>query len=81
MLARLPQLIRLKNGKESLAVLFTDEGFRAKLRYALALLFPSPQFMLTHYGLSRWSQLGFAYLRRSCYLAREGFKGILRLLL
>jgi hypothetical protein len=67
------------DGKESLAVLLTLKGLRAKLGYALALLFPSPQFMVTHYGLSRRRQLGLAYLRRFCYLSREGFKGLRRL--
>lgn len=68
------------DGKESLAVLFALDGFRVKLRYALALLFPSPEFMRIHYGLSRRRQLGYVYLRRFCYLSRESLKGIVRLL-
>lgn len=68
------------DGKESLAVLFTLTGFRAKLRYALALLFPSPEFMLIQYGLTRRSQLGLAYIRRFCRLSWESLKGILKLL-
>jgi hypothetical protein len=67
------------DGKESLAVLFTLKGFRAKLKYALALLFPSPEFMRVEYGLTSGTQLGFAYLRRFRFLIQEGCKGIVRL--
>lgn len=68
------------DGKESLAVLFTLTGFSAKLRYALALLFPTPEFMRLQYGLSRRSQLGLAYIRRFCRLSWESLKGLLKLL-
>ena len=67
------------DGKESLAVLFTLKGFRAKLKYALALLFPSPEFMRVEYGLTSETQLGVAYLRRFRFLVWEGCKGIVRL--
>lgn len=68
------------DGKESLAVFFTLKGFRAKLSYALALLFPSPEFMRLQYGLTRRSQLGLAYIRRFCRLFWESSKGLLKLL-
>lgn len=68
------------DGKESLAVLFTVKGLRAKLRYALALLFPCPAFMRIEYGLTHGRQLGLAYCRRLCRLAREGLKGVATLL-
>ena len=68
------------DGKESLAVLFTLKGLRAKLRYALALLFPSREFMLLQYGLTRKSQLPLTYLRRFCYFVWQGFKGSAKLL-
>jgi hypothetical protein len=68
------------DGKESLAVLFTLPGVRARLRYALALLFPSPRFMALQYGLTRPRQLGLAYLRRVGHLSWEGVKGTARFL-
>jgi hypothetical protein len=68
------------DGKESLALFFTLKGFGRKLSYALALLFPSPEFMLDQYGLTRRSQLGLAYPRRFCRLAWESLKGVLKLL-
>ncbi|MBI2002910.1 MAG: hypothetical protein HYS69_17315 [candidate division NC10 bacterium] len=67
------------DGKESLAVLFTLKGIRAKLKYALALLFPSPEFMRLEYGLTSGTQVGPAYLRRFRFLMWEGCKGIVRL--
>jgi hypothetical protein len=68
------------DGRESLALLFVIKGVRAKLRYALALLFPSAEFMRLQYGASSTSRIGFRYLGRTAYLAWEGFKGILCLL-
>lgn len=68
------------DGKESLALLFTLAGFSAKFSYALALLFPSPEFMRLEYGLTRRGQLGFAYVRRGCRLAWESLKGVVKLL-
>jgi hypothetical protein len=64
------------DGRESFAALFTIRGLRAKVRYAIALLFPSPQFMLLHYGLSSRRQLGLCYLGRFVHLCWEGLKGI-----
>jgi len=68
------------DGKESLALLFTIKGMRARFRYVIALLFPSPEFMMIQYGLSHRRQLGLSYIRRLIYFTREGLKGITRLL-
>ena len=67
------------DGKESLAVFFTLKGMRAKLRYALALLFPSPEFMRLEYELTSGMQLALSYLQRFRFLMWEGCKGIVRL--
>ena len=64
------------DGVESFALLFTIKGLRAKARYALALLFPSSQFMLLHYGLSSRKQLALCYLTRVVHLYWEGLKGV-----
>jgi hypothetical protein len=64
------------DGGESFAMLFTIKGMRAKLRYAFALLFPSPEFMRLHYGLSSRKQLALCYLTRVVHLCREGLKGV-----
>lgn len=68
------------DGKEGLAVLVTLKGIRSKLHYMLALLFPSPEFMRLHYGLTHRSQLGLAYLQRLCRFTWEGLKGLVKLL-
>jgi len=67
------------DGKESLAALLALPGFRARLRYASAVLFPSPRFMTLEYGLTRRRQLGAAYVRRASYFTWQGLKGVLRL--
>jgi hypothetical protein len=64
------------DGGESFALVFTIKGMRAKLRYAFALLFPSPQFMLLHYGLSSRRQLALCYLTRVIHFCWEGLKGV-----
>lgn len=69
------------DGLESFALLFTIKGIRAKLRYAFALLFPSPEFMRLHYGLSSRRQLALCYLTRIVRLCWEGLKGVVGLLL
>jgi hypothetical protein len=66
-------------GRENLAVLLTLGELRTKLRYALALLFPSPEFMLIQNGLTRRRQLALAYVRRFCRLSWESLKGLLAL--
>jgi hypothetical protein len=68
------------DGKESLAALLALPGVRARLRYAAALLFPSPRFMTLEYGLTRRRQLGAAYVRRVSYFTWQGLKGVTRLL-
>lgn len=68
------------NGREELAVFLTLKGFRARLRYALGLLLPSPQFMMIQSGSTRRTQLGLAYLRRVCRLVWEGSRGMAKLL-
>lgn len=69
------------DGRESLALFFALEGIGAKLRYARALLFPQPEFMILHYGLRHRRQLGPAYVRRLLRLSWDGAKGVSRLLL
>ncbi len=69
------------DGRETLALLFTLRGIRAKLRYALTLLFPSPEFMRLHYGLTRRSQIAVAYVGRLCYLSWGSLKGLVELLI
>lgn len=66
-------------GPEEFAMLFTIKGLRAKVRYAFALLFPSPQFMLLRYGLSSRRQLALCYLSRFSRLSWEGLKDIVGL--
>lgn len=68
------------DGRESLALFFAIKGLRAKMRYALALLFPSSEFMRVNYRLSSRSRIGFCYLRRIASLACKALKGILGLL-
>lgn len=63
-------------GTESLAGWFAVRGWRAKWRYALGILFPSPAFMRLHYGLSTRWQLWLWYPRRAlrlCIGAAQGF--------
>lgn len=68
------------NGREELAVLFTLQGFPLKLRYAMSLLFPAPQFMMRRYGCAGRIRLGLAYFRRFCRLSWEASKGVMKLL-
>jgi hypothetical protein len=64
------------DGRESLALFFMIKGVRAKARYAVALLFPSSEFMRLHYGLSSDQRLGFHYLARLASCMWQGLKGI-----
>ncbi len=68
------------DGREELAVFFTVPGWRARVRYALGLLFPCPQFMRVQWGLSSRTQLARAYVGRACRLSWAALKGMLRLL-
>lgn len=66
--------------REEIALLCMLKGTRARLRYALGLLFPSPEFMRLQYGPSgRW-QLARSYVSRFVRLSWEGLKGLLGLL-
>lgn len=69
------------DGRESLALFFGLPGWRAKLRYALAVLFPSREFMKIHYGLRSGSRLPIAYLRRASRFTLEVGKAFLSLTL
>ncbi len=66
--------------RESLAILTAPEGHRAKLRFALALLFPSPEFMRLNYQATTRIQLCLAYSRIFCRLCWKGLRGIALLL-
>jgi hypothetical protein len=68
------------DGSESLLVLLTLDGLGAKLRYALALLFPSSTFMMEWYELSSRWQLVVAYARRALGFSWAGLRGLARLL-
>lgn len=67
------------DGRESLAHLLTMKGFQDKWRYACGILFPSSEFMRSHYGLSGRPWLGFRYIARLLYLLWEGGKGLMSL--
>ncbi|MBI4454479.1 MAG: nucleotidyltransferase family protein [Acidobacteria bacterium] len=67
-------------GRESLALFFHLKGLRAKARYSLSLLFPSPEFMRVQYGLSTGGELIAGYLRRFCHLSWQGMKGVAKLI-
>ena len=66
-------------GKESLAAWFALKGWAAKWHYAGGLLFPSPEFMRLHYGLSTRWQVGLWYLRRVFQLGLSACKGFCQL--
>lgn len=68
------------NGKEEMALFLTLPGVRARLSYALGLLFPSPRFMRLQSGARGPARLGAAYVRRVCRLVWEGSRGMARLL-
>lgn len=67
------------DGVESLATFFAIKGLAAKFRYARALLFPEPAFMMLQYGLTHRRQLPAAYLRRLCWFSWQAAKGLARL--
>jgi putative nucleotidyltransferase-like protein len=69
----------LNDGGESLATFLALRGLRPRLRFAGALVFPSPHFMRLEYHLSRDRELPGAYARRAGRLAWEGLKGTARL--
>jgi hypothetical protein len=69
------------DGVESLATFFAVKGIGAKFRYALALLFPQPSFMMLEYGLTHRRQLATTYARRLCWFSWQAAKGLLHLCL
>ena len=62
------------NGRDEFALLCSIQGLRNKIRYVLALLFPSPQYMTRRYGAStRMSLTGF-YFSRFFHLGAKGLR-------
>ena len=64
------------DGVESLANFFALNGLGAKFRYARALLFPHPEFMMLQYGLTHRRQLAGSYVRRFCWFSWQAVKGL-----
>jgi hypothetical protein len=62
------------NGREEFAQFVSLPGLRAKLRYALGLLFPSPAFMKQRYGAQTGIRIGMAYLRRVFRIGWDGMR-------
>lgn len=62
------------NGREEFAQFVSLSGFRAKARYALGLLFPSPKYMVRRYGVRNPVRLGIAYLGRMLRIGWEGLR-------
>ena len=67
------------DGVESLATFFAVKGLGAKFRYARALLFPQPSFMMLEYGLTHRRQLASAYVRRFYWFSWQAVKGLMHL--
>jgi hypothetical protein len=67
------------DGVESLATFFAVKGLGAKFRYARALLFPQPSFIMLEYGLTHRRQLPATYARRFSWLSWQAAKGLLHL--
>lgn len=61
-------------GREEFALLCSLQGFRQKIHYTYALLFPSVQFMTQRYGLSSPMGLIRSYISRACCLLWQGSK-------
>ncbi len=64
------------DGVESLATFFAVKGLGAKFRYARALLFPQPSFMMLEYGLTHRRQLAATYVRRFCWFSWQAVRGL-----
>jgi len=64
------------DGVESLATFFAVKGLGAKFRFARALLFPEPTFMILQYGLTHRRQLASTYVRRFCWVSWQAAKGL-----
>ncbi len=69
------------DGVESLATFFAVKGLGAKFRYARALLFPQPDFMMLQYGLTNRRRLATTYARRFCWFSWQALKGLAHLCL
>ncbi len=69
------------DGVESLATFFAVKGLGAKFRYARALMFPQPEFMMLEYGLTHRRQLAATYVRRFCWFSWQAAKGLVHLCL
>jgi hypothetical protein len=67
------------DGVESLATFFAVKGLGAKFRYARALMFPQPEFMMLEYGLTHRRQLAVTYVRRICCFSWQAAKGLMHL--
>lgn len=64
------------DGIESLAQFFALKSLKVKVRYARALFFPQPGFMMLQYGLTHRRQLPTMYLRRFCWFSWQAVKGL-----
>lgn len=62
------------NGREEFAQFMSFPGFRARLRYALGLLFPSPAYMKRRYDAPTPARLGLAYLTRLFLIGRDALR-------
>lgn len=61
-------------GREEFTLLCSLQGFRQKIHYTYALLFPSVQFMTQRYGLSSPMGLIRSYIARAWHLSWQGCK-------
>jgi len=62
------------SGREEFAQLVSLPGFCARLRYALGLLCPAPDYMIRRYGVRGRTRLGIAYVARLLHLVWEGLR-------
>lgn len=62
------------NGREEFAQFLSLPGVHTKLRYALSLLCPAPEYMIRRYGVRGRARLGLAYGVRLLHLLREGLR-------
>jgi len=62
------------SGREEFAQFVSLPGFCARLRYALGLLCPAPDYMIRRYGVRSHTQLGIAYATRLLHLFWEGLR-------
>ena len=68
------------SGREEFAQFVSLPGFRARLRYALGLLCPAPDYMIRRYGVRGRIRLGIAYVTRLLCLTWEGLRWTIALL-